>query len=58
METMENMPWRSTTLTNNRRNSQGIYGKNGVKRVKMTNKHEVCKFNFSLLWDEFDFTCP
>ncbi len=55
VETTENMPQRSTTLTNNRKNSRGTDGKNGVKRVKMTKKHEVCKFNFSILWDEFGF---
>ncbi len=40
------MPFRSATVINDRRNSRGKEGKLGVKRVKMTHKDEICNFNF------------
>lgn len=51
----EKMPHRSTTLINDRRNSRGLEGKKGVKRVKMTHKNEICKFGFSIMWDEYGY---
>ena len=49
------MPHQSTTLINDRRNSRGLEGKKGVKRVKMTHKNEICKFGFSIMWDEYGY---
>ncbi len=46
------MPFRSTSLTHDQKNSRGKEGKRGVKRVKMTGKSEICKFHFSVFWDE------
>ncbi len=45
------MPFRLTSLTHDRKNSRDKAGKRGVKRVKMTRKSEICKFNFSVFWD-------
>ncbi len=49
------MPFRSTTLTHDRKNSHGKKGKRGVKRVEITRKSEICKFNFFVFWDEHGY---
>ncbi len=49
------MPLRATSLIHDKKNSQGIEGKKGAKRVKMTSKIEICKFNFSISWDQHGY---
>ncbi len=51
----DEMPYRSTTLINDWRNSQEKDIKSGIKRVKISYKDEICKFGFIIMWDEYGY---
>ncbi len=51
----EGMPFQSTQHSSMIKNGLGIDGKKGVKRDKMTDKVEICKFNFSIYWDYYGY---
>ncbi len=54
-EVSDDNPYRITTLIHDKKNSRGISGRSGPKRIKTTSKECICKFGFSVKVDNYGF---